>query len=129
VIERESFSFGGEWETAFFQGRNICFISFSMDLACISRYGCIFLSISEPASVSKKKLSSFLTWAGQNSRVNFKVVLFVWFSSKRTPSDDTCADIFTVDETEGKSYFQTCAARLHVPKNPSRSRIVLFGAV
>jgi len=28
--------------------------------------------------------------------------------------DDTCADIFTVNETEGKSYFQTCAARLHV---------------
>jgi len=28
--------------------------------------------------------------------------------------DDTCADIFTVNETEEKSYFQTCAARLHV---------------
>jgi len=129
VIERESFSFGGEWETAFFQGRNICFISFPwISLAFRDTGAFFFLSVSQH-QFRKKKLSLFLTWAGQNSRVNFKVILFVWFSSKRTPSDDTCADIFTVDETEGKSYFQTCAARLHVPKNPSRSRIVLFGAV
>ena len=109
----EASSLGGGWKHPFSQRGGAWFLLVRGSRLHFERRVHFSLRSGEPASVSETRSGSFSGLAGQDPRVNSKVVLSASFPSKGMPKDDTRADILTADETEGKRILQTRAARHH----------------